>query len=160
MLDLLRRQRLSERASFAYFWAIMGFDWLQFTLGTTTPTPGISPWSATSAWAAFAITVLGLPWLYRCNGGHRGQHFLQRYFPLSVTVGWKFVALMAVVQGLIPLAWPNASPATLGWGSTAAWALINLAMVGRIGMHLRSLAHTPVTAVDAQHPATPPWDNT
>lgn len=140
MLDRLRAQGLSERASFAYFGVIMGFDWLQFTLGTTTPTPQLSPWSVASAWAAFAITVLGLPYLYLQNGGAQGQHFLYRYFPLSVTVGWKFVLLMWVAQAVLPLALPNASPSALGWCSVAAQALINLALVGRIGLHLRRLA--------------------
>ena len=138
--DLLRAERLSEAATFRYFLAIMVFDWLQFTLIATTPTPTISLWSTASSWVTFAATGLGLPYLYRKNGGGAGKQFLHRYFPLSVTVGWKFVVAMVVVLWLIPVALPGYSNETLGWSSTIALAVINIIMFWRIGFHLRSLS--------------------
>ncbi len=97
MREELRADRLSEAAAFRYFLAIMAFDWLQFTLIATTPSPIIANWSAASSWAAFGVTVLGLLYLYRQNGGGKGTQFLHRYFPLSVTVGWKFVVAIKPV---------------------------------------------------------------
>lgn len=138
--DLLRTDRLPEAASFSYFLAIMTFDWLQFTVIATTPTPSISLWSTAGSWATFAVTVLGLLYLYLKNGGGAGKQFLRRYFPLSVTVGWKFVGAMLVTLWLIPVALAGQSNHTLGWSATVALAVINIVMFWRIGFHLGSLA--------------------
>lgn len=138
--DRLRTDRLSEAASFGYFLTIMTFDWLQFTFIATTPTPSISPWSSAGSWATFVVTVLGLLYLYRKNGGGAGQHFLYRYFPLSVTVGWKFVGAMFVTVWLMPVALGGQSQETLGWSSTVAIAAVNIVLFWRIGVHLGSLA--------------------
>jgi hypothetical protein len=135
---------LSEAASFGYFLAIMTFDWLQFTVMATTPTPSISPWSSAGSWTTFAVTVLGLLYLYRKNGTEgAGQHFLRRYFPLSVTVGWKFVGAMFVTVWLMPIALGGQSQETLGWSSTVAIAAVNVVMFWRIGFHLGSLGREP-----------------
>ncbi|MBM3337262.1 MAG: hypothetical protein FJY60_06210 [Betaproteobacteria bacterium] len=139
--NLLRTERLSEAATFRYFLAIMAFDWLQFTLIATTPTPSISRWSTVSSWSTFAVTVLGLLYLYRMNGGSTGRQFLQRYFPLSITVGWKFVAAMFVALWLIPVVLAGQSNETLGWSSTVLLTVINILMFWRIGSHLRSLSN-------------------
>ena len=142
--ELLRTDRLSESASFRYFLAIMTFDWLQFTGIATTSTPNISPWSAAGSWITFAVTVLGLLYLYLKNGGGAGQHFLRRYFSLSVTVGWKFVAAVFLTLWLIRVALGSQSQTTMGWSSTAAVAAINVIMFWRIGTHLESLARERV----------------
>ncbi len=141
--DRLRTGRLSEAASFSYFLAIMTFDWLQFTVIATMPTPSISPWSSANSWATFALTVFGLLYLYLKNGGGAGQHFLRRYFPLSVTVGWKFVGAMFITLWLVPVALGGQSQETLGWSSTVASAAVNIVMFWRIGVHLESLAREP-----------------
>jgi len=73
--SILRNGHLSEAAAFRYFLAIMAFDWLQFTLIATAPTPSISLWSTAGSWATFAVTVLGLLYLYRQNGGAMGKQF-------------------------------------------------------------------------------------
>jgi hypothetical protein len=137
---LLRKECLSEAASFRYFLAIMVFDWLQFTVIATTPTPTVSLWSAVSSWANFATTLLGLLYLYGKNGGSAGTQFLHRYFPLSITVGWKFVIAIYVVLWLIPVALAGQSNETLGWSATVALTVINSLMFWRIGHHLNSLA--------------------
>lgn len=131
---------LSEGELFGYFLAIMAFDWLQFTFIATTPTAAISDWSRASSWASFAITVIGLPYLFARNGGSGGCQFLQRYFPLSVTVGWKFVVASFGATWLVDLALQGQSNAVRGWASTAVLAAINGAMVQRIGQHLHALA--------------------
>ena len=140
MREVLRAERLSEAAVFRYFLAIMAFDWLQFTWIAVTPSPQIANWSTASAWATFAITLLGLLYLYRRNGGGNGQQFLSRYFPLSVTVGWKFVAAMLITVSLIPMVLSTQNEAVVGWTLTAALAAINTGMMWRIGTHLQSLS--------------------
>lgn len=139
--NILRNEHLSEAATFRYFLAIMAFDWLQFTLTTTAPTPSISLWSTVGSWINFAITVLGLLYLHRKNGGSTGKHFFSRYFPLSITVGWKFVLTMFVVLWLIPVVLGNQSNETLGWSATISISAINIVMLWRIGFHLESLSN-------------------
>ena len=141
--EQLRVGGLSEAATFRYFLAIMVFDWLQLTAIATTPTPIISLWSLTGSWITFAITVAGLMYLYVCNDGSKGKQFLHRYFPLSVTVGWKFVAAMFAVMWLVELAMTGSTPEILGWSTTGVLAVLNVAMFWRIGEHLASLAHRP-----------------
>ncbi|MBD9391479.1 hypothetical protein IB243_04040 [Acidovorax sp. ACV01] len=138
--ELLRTERLSEAAMFRYFLVIMAFDWLQFTLIATTPTPRISTSSNAGSWVTFAITVLGLLYLYRRNGGGMGKQFLRRYFPLSVTVGLKFVAAMLVVGWCTPVVLADQGKEIVGWGSALALAAINISMIWRIGFHLNLLS--------------------
>lgn len=122
----------------------MTFDWLQFTVGATSLRPSLSPWASAGSWSTFAITVLGLLYLYFKNGGGAGQHFLGRYFPLSVTVGWKFVGASLVTLLLMPVALGGQSQETIGWSSTIALAAVNIVMFWRIGLHLASLAQSNV----------------
>ena len=141
MLDLLRQGHLSEAASFYYFLAIMAFDWLQFTIIATTPSPRISSWSLANSWVTFLITVCGLIYLHIKNGGPSGQQFLQRYFPISVTVGLKFTVVMYLTLKLLPMALAGSSREVLGWSTTLAIATINIIMFWRIGTHLNALRH-------------------
>jgi len=136
----LRVGGLSESATFRYFLAIMVFDWLQLTAIATTPAPIISPWSITGSWITFAITVAGLIYLYVRNGGSKGKQFLHRYFPLSVTVGWKFVAAMFAVMWLVEHALTGSTTELRGWSTTGVLAMLNTAMFWRIGEHVASLA--------------------
>jgi hypothetical protein len=131
---------MSEAASFSYFLAIMTFDWLQFTVIATTPTPSISPWSSAGSWTTFAVTVVGLLYLYLKNSGGAGEQFLRRYFPLSVTVGWKFVLVMLIAYWVVPFALSSRGEVFTGWAGTVVFGVINLAMFWRIGYHLRLLA--------------------
>ena len=121
----------------------MVFDWLQLTAIATTPAPIIAPWSFAESWITFAITVAGLMYLYVRNDGSKGKQFLHRYFPLSVTVGWKFVAASFPVMWLIEHALTGSNPEISGWSSTVAIEALNLAMFWRIGEHLASLAREP-----------------
>ena len=130
--ERLRQRTLTDSAVFGYFLAIMGFDWLQFTLIATTPSATLPPWSLANSWATLAITVSGLPYLFWRNGAGRGRDFLQRYFPLSVSVGWKFVVAMFVAMWLLPTVLTGHDKAVQGWSATF-W---------RIGHHLRLLART------------------
>lgn len=138
--ELLRRDGLSEAAVFRYFLAITGFDWLQFAVAATIPVPHIEPWSAASAWASFAITLLGLVYLYLKNGAAQGKRFLSRYVALSVVVGWKFVLAAALAFWLATLVLASGGPEVSGWTNAVALAAVNIAMFWRIGFHLGLLA--------------------
>ena len=131
---------ISERATFAYFLVIMAFDWLQFTQIATTPTASMSAWSLFHSWATFAITLLGLVYLFHKNGGSRGRNFLLRYFPLSITVGWKFLVFSYASMWLTQVIFSQYGRVVLGWSSAITLAAINCVMFWRIGFHLQAVA--------------------
>ena len=138
--DRLQRVRIYEAASFYYFLAVMAFDWLQFTVIGTTPTQKLSEWSIAGSWLTFLITVLGLLYLFIMNGGRSGEMFLYRYFPLSVSVGWKFLVASFVTVAAVNLSLSGQNRQFVGWADTIALALVNVAMFWRIGFHLKILA--------------------
>ncbi len=132
---------MSEGKTFLYFLAIMGFDWLQFTAFRLSRSSGPIPaWNYFDAWFAFAIALAGLVYLFLCNGGTRGAHFLYRYFPLSVVVGWKFVVASFVVLPAVEMSLRGTSPSVIGWSLSAALVVVNLVMFFRIGHHLKGLS--------------------
>jgi hypothetical protein len=137
--EQLRYRTLSEAAYFWYFIAVMAFDWIQFTLIAITPTPQISLSSIVSSWATFTITVLGLIYLYQKNGSDKGNQFFQRYFSLSVTVGWKFFITTYFISWFFQSVLNTTTTEILAWFQTVTLALLNMAMLWRIGFHLSSL---------------------
>jgi hypothetical protein len=134
--------RVLEGKAFAYFFAIMAFDWLQFTAFRLSPSAAPpSAWERADALITFGLTLCGLAFLFLCNGGIRGQQFLQRYFGLSFVVGWKMVILSFVALAAHDMLMHDASPALVGWGATGVLAVLNVIMMLRIGWHMRALAN-------------------
>ena len=114
---------MSEAKTFFYFLAIMAFDWLQFTaFRLSRSSEPIAAWNYFDAWFSLAITLAALVYLFMCNGGTRGRHFLHRYFPLSVVVGWKFVAASLVALPAVKMLLSGASPNISGWSLSAILA--------------------------------------
>jgi hypothetical protein len=137
----LIERSLSEQATFAYFLAVMAFDWLQFSVIAATPNPRVEAWSVANTWITFAMTVLGLVYLFARNQGGRGGQFMSRFFPLSVTVGWKCGAVLYVLIWLVEACFGGQGPAVVGWLSTTCVAVVNAFMFWRIGRHLHAIAH-------------------
>lgn len=132
---------MPQGKTFLYFLAITGFDWFQFTAFRLSRSPEpVLAWDYFDAWFAFAITVAALVYLFLCNGGTRGAHFLSRYFPLTVVVGWKFVAASFIVLPAVKAFLSGTSPGVIGWSLSAALAGLNVLMFLRIGRHLKALA--------------------
>lgn len=133
---------LGQSEVFAWFLAVTGFDWLQFTAARLVVQPVVSEWSRIDAWATFGITLAGLLFLFLRNGGAHGQDFLYRYFPLSVAVGWKLVAILSLALPLLEFALADQPRAVRGWASVALVAACNVGLFLRIGHHLRRLARS------------------
>ena len=74
------------------------------------------------------------------NVGGNGGQFLRRYFPISVTVGWKFVVVMFGTLWLVSTTLRGQSQELIGWCSTIALTIINILMFWRIGYHIGLLA--------------------
>src|SRR5918999_1584279 len=127
---------MSEAKTFLYFLAIMAFDWLQFTaFRLSRSSEPIAAWNYFNAWFSLAITLATLVYLFMCNGGTRGRHFLHRYFPLSVVVGWKFVAAGLIALPVVRMLLSGASQSVIGWSLSGALAGLNVLMFLRIGHH-------------------------
>lgn len=138
----LASHAMSENKSFLYFLVITVVDWLQCTAFRLWPSSGATDsWEQADALATLVITILGLAFLFWCNGGGQGKHFLYRYFPLSFVVGWKFLASVSVTLWLVGLAMQNLPASFMGWISTAILAVFNIVMFLRIGYHMKGLAH-------------------
>jgi hypothetical protein len=135
----LIERNISDRATFCYFFAIIAFDWLQFSIGSSVPALSLSPWALAGTWLSFATTVGGLLYLFSCNG-NRGEQFLPRYLPLSVTVGWKFAIASLVLATVIDMTLGVYGRAVAGWANTGVLTVLNLTMFWRIGEHLRDLS--------------------
>ena len=132
---------MPEGKTFFYFLVITSFDWLQFTAFRLSREPeSIPAWSYFDAWFAFGVTFAALIYLFLCNGGTRGVHFLSRYFPLSVVVGWKFVAAGLIALPVVRMLLSGASQSVIGWSLSGALAGLNLLMFLRIGHHLKGLS--------------------
>src|SRR5215813_9370037 len=111
---------MSEGKTFFYFLVISAFDWVQFTAFRLSRSCEAIPASNYfDAWFALALTLAALVYLFLCNGGPRGSHFLYRYFPLSVVVGWKFVAASLVILPALKILQRGASPDVSGWSLSA-----------------------------------------
>lgn len=137
----LAAHAISEGKTFAYFFAIICFDWLQFTsFRLTVSASPIQSWEHFDALLTLVLTILGLLFLYWCNGGSRGKGFLYRYFPLSFVVGWKVMVLASATIWFLPFVLQNSTVSVIGWASAATLAGFNVAMLLRIGFHLRRLS--------------------
>lgn len=137
----LATHALSEGKAFAYFLAVLGFDWVQFTVIRLSPPSGlINDWERADALFTLVLTIVGLVFLFLCNGGIRGKDFLYRYFPLSFVVGWKFMMFVYAALWCIGLVMQNAPIPIVSWTSTATLAAFNIAMFVRIGFHIREVA--------------------
>lgn len=134
----LVRRAVSEGKAFFYFIAIMAFDWMQFTLIRLAPGTALHAWDYADALFTLALTIGGLVFLFQRNGGRHGRDFIYRYFPLSLVVGWKFLAAAIVALWLIDITGDDA--AVTGWASVATLAAINVTMFARIGQHMRYVA--------------------
>lgn len=86
---------MPEHISFMQFFIIMSFDWLQFTIIAINGNK-VTDISILNSMATFFITIFGILYLYICNNGKNGTWFLQKFFALSVSVGWKFVVVSFV----------------------------------------------------------------
>lgn len=137
---LVARQ-VSERQAFAYFLAVLVFDWLQHTAARLFPAIlPVPDWEVASTLLTLALSVGGPLFLFWCNGGGVGQDFLRRYFVLSFVVGWKFAVASLLLSSCLPLMAAEVPPASLGWGATALLACLNVAMFLCMGWHLREMA--------------------
>jgi hypothetical protein len=145
---------MPEAKVFLYFLAITTFDWLQLTVFRIRPNPApLSLPEKFEAWFGIGITVVGVVFLFLCNGGGRGKDFLYRYFPLAVVVGWKFVVAMVVAFWALSLVLAGQPENVTRWSVVALGCLGNALMFLRIGQHLKALSRRALVRPPADQSA-------
>jgi hypothetical protein len=133
---------LSEGQAFIYFFAILLFDYSQFTfdyLGLNGQEPNI--WVKTNIIGALALTFFGVLYVFWCNGGTKGEQFFHRYFSLSVVVGIKFVILILGLPILVDIATNGEADNMFPWLGSVMIISLNILMFIFIGKHMKSVAH-------------------
>lgn len=106
--EQLAREGLTERDRFWYLMAWM----LMITYATVQATSH----SATVILLDFAITIAGVVWAWRQNGGHDGHAILDRYFSIGFGVNLR-VLLILLAFGAIVSVMPPLSDALNGVGT-------------------------------------------
>jgi hypothetical protein len=129
---------LTDRETLPYlviYSALMSAAWL-------IPVPSLNLWDIVTAIWGIALAVFGTIYIYRQNGGDRGNHFLQRYFALGWVVAIRWVA------GFIPcaLAFHGVIAFTGVYSESTTWydflfqGSAEAVLYWRIAHHVRDLA--------------------
>ncbi|MEX0909795.1 MAG: hypothetical protein WDZ75_00700 [Candidatus Paceibacterota bacterium] len=87
----LREKPLSEGESFKYLFANL----LVYSLAMI-PFLENNIWDVYIFVIAVPLMLFGAYYVYRCNGGAGGTHFLQRYFSIGWVVGIRWLVLIAL----------------------------------------------------------------
>lgn len=130
----LRMNTLPEWQIFLYFYVIMVFDALNFTLGwINSADEKLTTSNLIFIWGYFLFTAIGLLVLFTSNGGFKGRNFVIKFFSFSVTVGFKYVIISEIVARLpkfIPLL-------IIPHYGLVTWWIINIVMLLNIAYRIR-----------------------
>ena len=140
--EKLMNKSLTEGHAFAYFFAILIYDYIGFTfgyMGLNGQEPNV--WIKTNIYAALALTFFGVLYVFWCNGATKGEQFFNRYFSLSVVVGIKFAILMLGLPILVDLATSGEAYNMFPWLGSAMFICLNILMFVFIGKHIKSVAY-------------------
>ncbi|MBN8248945.1 MAG: hypothetical protein J0L84_16070 [Verrucomicrobia bacterium] len=134
--DLATRP-MSDREALPY---LIAFVALSGAAAGGPPQETYSIWDWLQVGWSVALALFGTVYIYRRNGGERGQQFLQRYLALGWVVSIRWVVF------LIPIIMLYAMVVWMGdtWQTTAPDALffaaIEVVLYWRIGWHTHDLA--------------------
>ncbi len=123
------KNKLSEGQLFLYFYLVMVFDALNFSLsGISFSGEKLTTSSLVFIWGYFLVTVLGLIVLFIANGGRKGRNFIAKFFTFSVTIGIKYEIAMEIISRLPEYI----SFLKLPHYCLILWWIVNLLMIGNM----------------------------
>ena len=130
---------LPEGQLFLYFYIVIVYDWLQFTLGYLQLAERLSnvgkPMGFAdyfSVWSTFFFTALGLLICFVANGGMKGKDFLSKFFSYSVTVGFKYGIAGMLIDNV-----PTLLPALQGpFYELLSLYLVNITMISHFAYRI------------------------
>lgn len=128
----LRAHELSETRLFAYFYLLTLYD-TSALLQNLLLGNHEAKYIAIEAYGFFFLTAFGVLVVFFANGASKGTRFLEKYFPLAFTVGYKYGILLLLVEYLLSLF--GVDPMI----SLYAFFSINTVMVANIAWQVRSL---------------------
>jgi len=82
------------------------------------------------------LTAIGLFVIFLANGGTRGTRFLEKYFPLAFTVGYKYGVAIIVAEQLCSLLKSSISEITV----ISSYFVLNIAMIFHIAWRMHEVA--------------------
>lgn len=127
---------LSEREALPYLVVYMGL----FTAASMITTP-LNPWDTAGALWSTVLAVFGTIYIYFQNGGAGGQHFLQRYFAITlvVSIRWGVILMLIMlpVYALLRARGINSEETTVY--EFMFFAVLETVFYWRLGHHVREL---------------------
>jgi hypothetical protein len=127
---------ITESHLMYYFFVMVAYDSFFHSLSVSDgPKMADGLWHQLNAWSFFVCSALIIVSCFIANGGINGSRFLTKYLPISITVGYKFAAVvLAVTMGL---AVTNATPPV--WFGTVFIYSVNVVMCCVFVYHIRQL---------------------
>jgi len=128
---------LSDRESLPYLVAFL----VSSAFACAFPTIGYNLWDGVSAFLSMITASAGTVYLFFCNGGLNGVHFLQRFFAIGWIATLRCIPLVLVATFvyiyLIETYGQSADEST--FQSCMFSLIVELLIIWRIGYHIRSL---------------------
>jgi hypothetical protein len=139
----LARSPLKEGESLPYLLANVGGT----TLALFVPSTHNDSWSLASAALTVFLSVGGVTWVFRANGGSAGCHFLQRYFAVGWVVFVRVIALVFPIAVVLFALSAQAADTQLSRGlEVAVVAAAQLLFYGRVAKHIGDVARATTRA--------------
>jgi len=129
---------LSDRQVLPYLVVYVGLT----TAVSFLPATMTNVWDGLGAVWSVLLAVFGSLYIYRCNGGVDGQHFLQRYFAIGwvVAIRWLVILMIAIVALFAVLAALSVEAGESTWYEFVFIAVAEAIVCWRIGYHVGDLA--------------------
>lgn len=135
---------LTDREVLPYFLIFLGITGLV----PVFPVESMNLWDYAGAIWTLLLMMVGTVYLYRCNGGAAGSHFVQRYLSIGwvVAVRWGMVvmAVFVVMLFLIDTSAEETSPQI-----ALFFMIAEVVLYERIGHHIRTVADSPLRSKPA-----------
>ena len=148
LVRILTERDLTESETFRYFFA----NWVLVTIATSDPSPNWNAWDTTGAIASVVVTVAGLVWCYKNNGGANGSGFLQRMMSILWVMSIRVIAIglsllvvaMLVAEGL------GVITDETQWWDTLLLFVMEVVIYARTAFHLKTIrVRRQILATDA-----------
>ncbi len=134
--DQLRVRSLSDHEALPYLVisvALMG-------LVGAIPLIDFNQWDLISAFISVIIAVTGTIYAYHQNGGRAGYDFIQKYIVIGWVVGVRVTLCFILILLLITIVGEFLSVASYystGWFDVLQYAIFEIILFQRLGMHIR-----------------------
>ena len=133
------KKSLSEGQLFLYFFSVMLFDTLNYSLSwLSIAGQNLQTVDLVSIWGNFIFTLFGLIFLFYMNGGKNGEDFIAKFFSFSITVGIKYFIAETIIGWM-----PSLIPAIkIPYYDLISWWVLDLAMLFNIGYRIRKCTYS------------------